>query len=140
MSGTEAQKFEAFHQTLSILHHRCLVAPNCMLSGIQLAFALLLLRDGVEHATDLRRLPKPQMLLESGKIGSSGGDSNSPARYSACDSDYEFNAWKSPKWGMGLKGRFRRGYRQFARTKLRKDTQAGAQMTYPALVLNMKAA
>lgn len=108
MSGTEAQKFEAFHQTLSILHHRCLVAPNCMLSGIQLAFALLLLRDGVEHATDLRRLPKPQMLLESGKIGSSGGDSNSPARYSACDSDYEFNAWKSPKWGMGLKGRFRR--------------------------------
>lgn len=40
--------------------------------------------------------------------------------------------------GYVLKGRFRRGYRQFARTKLRKDTQAGAQMTYPALVLSMK--
>lgn len=40
--------------------------------------------------------------------------------------------------GYVLKGRFRRGYKQFARTKLRKDTQAGAQMTYPALVLSMK--
>lgn len=40
--------------------------------------------------------------------------------------------------GYILKGRFRRGYRQFARTKLRQDTQAGAQMTYPALVLSMK--
>lgn len=40
--------------------------------------------------------------------------------------------------GYVLKGRFRRGYREFARTKLRKDTQAGAQMTYPALVLKMK--
>lgn len=40
--------------------------------------------------------------------------------------------------GYVLKGVFRRGYRQFARTKLRKDTQAGAQMTYPALVLSMK--
>lgn len=42
--------------------------------------------------------------------------------------------------GYVLRGHFRRGYRQFARTKLRKDTQAGAQMTYPALVLTMKAA
>ncbi len=40
--------------------------------------------------------------------------------------------------GYVLKGRFRRGYRQYARTRLRKDTQAGAQMTYPALVLSMK--
>lgn len=40
--------------------------------------------------------------------------------------------------GYVLKGRFRRGYRPFARTKLRPDTQAGAQMTYPALVLSMK--
>ncbi len=41
--------------------------------------------------------------------------------------------------GYVLKGKFRRGYRQFARTKLRRDTQAGSQMTYPALVLTMKA-
>ncbi|MCP1741717.1 hypothetical protein [Bradyrhizobium japonicum] len=40
--------------------------------------------------------------------------------------------------GYVLKGRFRRGYRPFARTKLRSDTMAGAQMTYPALVLSMK--
>lgn len=40
--------------------------------------------------------------------------------------------------GYVLKGRFRRGYRPFARTKLRADTQAGAQMTYPALVMSMK--
>ncbi|UFX42070.1 hypothetical protein HAP47_0022685 [Bradyrhizobium sp. 41S5] len=40
--------------------------------------------------------------------------------------------------GYILKGHFRRGYRPFARTKLRKDTMAGAQMTYPALVLTMK--
>ncbi len=40
--------------------------------------------------------------------------------------------------GYILKGRFRRGYRPFARTKLRPDTQAGARMTYPALVLSMK--
>lgn len=38
-----------------------------------------------------------------------------------------------------LRGRFRRGYRKFARTKLRKDTQAGAVMTYPALVLSIRA-
>lgn len=42
--------------------------------------------------------------------------------------------------GYILKGRFRRGYRPFARTKLRKDTMAGAQMTYPALVMTMKVA
>lgn len=42
--------------------------------------------------------------------------------------------------GYVLKGVFRRGYRQFARTKLRKDTAAGSQMTYPALVLSMKVA
>lgn len=41
--------------------------------------------------------------------------------------------------GYILKGRFKRGYRPFARTKLRQDTAAGAQMTYPALVLSMKA-
>ncbi|WP_027578477.1 hypothetical protein [Bradyrhizobium sp. Ai1a-2] len=40
--------------------------------------------------------------------------------------------------GYILKGRFRRGYRPYARTKLRPDTQAGAQMTYPALVMSMK--
>ncbi|MBA2708556.1 MAG: hypothetical protein H0U59_12200 [Gemmatimonadaceae bacterium] len=40
--------------------------------------------------------------------------------------------------GYTLKGRLRRGYRPFARTKLRADTAAGSQMTYPALVLSMK--
>lgn len=40
--------------------------------------------------------------------------------------------------GYVLKGRFKRGFRQFARTKLRRDTAAGSQMTYPALVLSMK--
>lgn len=40
--------------------------------------------------------------------------------------------------GYVLRGRFRRGYRPYARRKLRADTQAGAQMTYPALVLSMK--
>lgn len=40
--------------------------------------------------------------------------------------------------GYRLKGRFRRGYKQFARTKIRPDTAAGATMTYPALVMNMK--
>jgi hypothetical protein len=37
-----------------------------------------------------------------------------------------------------LKGMFRRGFRRTARPKLRKDTQAGAQMTYPALSLVMR--
>lgn len=40
--------------------------------------------------------------------------------------------------GYVLKGNFSRGYRQFARTKLRKDTAAGSQMLYPALVLSMR--
>ena len=40
--------------------------------------------------------------------------------------------------GYILKGVFRRGYKQFARTKLKKDTQAGARMTYPALILTMR--
>ncbi|MHC2251031.1 hypothetical protein [Bradyrhizobium embrapense] len=40
--------------------------------------------------------------------------------------------------GYILKGKFRRGYRPFARTRLRADTAAGAQMTYPALVMTMK--
>jgi hypothetical protein len=41
--------------------------------------------------------------------------------------------------GHVLKGHFRRGIGQFARTKLRKDTAAGSQMSYPALVLAMRA-
>jgi hypothetical protein len=40
--------------------------------------------------------------------------------------------------GYVLKGHFRRGYRQFARKKLRRDTQAGSQMLYPALVLSIR--
>ncbi len=40
--------------------------------------------------------------------------------------------------GYILKGRFRRGHKEKARTKLQKDTQAGARMSYPALVLRMK--
>lgn len=39
-----------------------------------------------------------------------------------------------------LKGYFRKGIRPRARTKLRKDTMAGAKMTYPALVLTMRTA
>lgn len=39
--------------------------------------------------------------------------------------------------GYILKGMFRRGYKPGARTKLGKDTQAGARMTYPALVMTM---
>jgi hypothetical protein len=42
--------------------------------------------------------------------------------------------------GYILKGQFRKGYRPYARRKLRPDTRAGAQMTYPALVLTMKVA
>lgn len=42
--------------------------------------------------------------------------------------------------GYTLKGVFRRGYKPFARKKLKADTQAGARLTYPALVMNMKAA
>lgn len=40
--------------------------------------------------------------------------------------------------GYILKGYFTRGVRKNARTKLRKDTAAGAQMTYPAMLLSMK--
>ncbi|MDF3810068.1 MULTISPECIES: hypothetical protein [Rhodopseudomonas] len=40
--------------------------------------------------------------------------------------------------GYVLKGHFRRGYRQFARKRLRPDTTAGSQMLYPALVLSMR--
>ncbi len=40
--------------------------------------------------------------------------------------------------GYILKGRFTRGVRPHARRKLRKDTMAGAQMTYPSLVLTMR--
>lgn len=39
--------------------------------------------------------------------------------------------------GYVLKGVFKRGYKPGARRKLAKDTQAGAQMTYPALVMKM---
>lgn len=40
--------------------------------------------------------------------------------------------------GYVLKGRFRRGRRAGSRRKLQKDAQAGAQLTYPALVINTK--
>lgn len=40
--------------------------------------------------------------------------------------------------GYVLKGRHRLGHRQFARTRLRSDTQKGAQMTYPALILKAR--
>ncbi|MFG1304158.1 hypothetical protein V5F34_08465 [Xanthobacter autotrophicus] len=40
--------------------------------------------------------------------------------------------------GYILKGRFRKGFRKYARTKLRKDTEAGARMTYPALIMKLK--
>lgn len=40
--------------------------------------------------------------------------------------------------GYILKGRFRRGHRLHARTRLRSDTQAGAEMTYPALILTSR--
>lgn len=39
--------------------------------------------------------------------------------------------------GYILKGVFRRGYKRFARTKLKRDTEAGARMMYPALVMKM---
>lgn len=40
--------------------------------------------------------------------------------------------------GYVLKGHFRRGHREFARRKIRPDTQAGAKMTYPAISLQMR--
>lgn len=42
--------------------------------------------------------------------------------------------------GYTLKGVFRRGIKPFSRTKLRRDTMAGAKMTYPAILMTMKAA
>ena len=40
--------------------------------------------------------------------------------------------------GYVLKGVFRRGFRKHARTDLKRDTRAGARMTYPAIVMWMK--
>ncbi len=40
--------------------------------------------------------------------------------------------------GYVLKGVFRRGFRKHARRDLKKDTRAGARMTYPAIVMSMK--
>ena len=40
--------------------------------------------------------------------------------------------------GYILKGHFRKGIRKYSRTKLRRDTREGAQMTYPALVMNVR--
>ncbi len=40
--------------------------------------------------------------------------------------------------GYVLKGVFRKGIREHSRTKLRRDTMAGAQMTYPAMQLTMR--
>lgn len=45
--------------------------------------------------------------------------------------------WVTLPGGYILKGRFRRGFRKNARTGLKKDTQAGQPMRYPALVLSM---
>lgn len=40
--------------------------------------------------------------------------------------------------GYVLRGRFRRGFRKAARSRARSDTQAGAIMTYPALVFSVR--
>lgn len=40
--------------------------------------------------------------------------------------------------GYILKGHFRRGFRKYARRKLRPDVAAGSAMTYPCLTLSMK--
>ena len=40
--------------------------------------------------------------------------------------------------GYVLKGVFKRGIREFSRKKLRRDTMAGALMTYPSLILQMR--
>lgn len=40
--------------------------------------------------------------------------------------------------GYVKKGHFSRGVGRFARRRLRRDTAAGAQMLYPALVLSMR--
>ena len=41
--------------------------------------------------------------------------------------------------GYILKGVFRAGFRKHRRTGLKRDTQAGARMSYPALVMSMRA-
>jgi len=41
--------------------------------------------------------------------------------------------------GYILKGVFKKGIRPTSRTKLRKDTMAGADMTYPSLIMTMRA-
>lgn len=40
--------------------------------------------------------------------------------------------------GYILKGVFRQGFRQYARTGLKKDTMAGARMTYPAIQMSLR--
>lgn len=40
--------------------------------------------------------------------------------------------------GYILKGKFRRGYKPFARKGLQKDTRAGEPVTYPAIIMSMK--
>lgn len=40
--------------------------------------------------------------------------------------------------GYILKGRFTRGFRKHARRDLKRDTRAGARMTYPAIIMSMK--
>jgi hypothetical protein len=42
--------------------------------------------------------------------------------------------------GYILKGVFRRGYKEFARKGLQKDTRAGERMTYPSFTMKMRAA
>lgn len=38
-----------------------------------------------------------------------------------------------------LKGVFKKGIRKHSRTKLRRDTSAGAEMTYPAMIIELRA-
>lgn len=40
--------------------------------------------------------------------------------------------------GYILKGRFTKGYKPNARTKLRRDVEAGTEMTYPALAMTLR--
>lgn len=51
--------------------------------------------------------------------------------------DVRFQMVRIPN-GYVLKGRFRRGFRQYSRTGLKKDTMPGAVMTYPSLVMRMR--
>lgn len=53
-----------------------------------------------------------------------------------------FDAWYRHIYlpnGYVLKGHFGRGFRPHARRDLRRDTKAGARMTYPAITMSMKA-